>query len=554
MGARDDSDLERLNRRLRPLGLEVTVDDIGGRGRCLRATRDFAQGELALSSTAFASHLLSSHLTARCAGCFERSARLQRCASCRRTAYCSRACQRRDWIAGHRRECGAVASLDRTVPSAEVDEMILVSRVAHRALIRRDERERHDDDETPEDHPAEPLRPSVADVHAMHRWFRRSTRSRANEGAHAAPDGARDPYADATDPERNGDGEDAVSAAETVRRARSVGLLPETSELMDDVEADDADEDAAATTTRSSRRNDFAVMDPLLVPLAAASYPLGALLNHSCDPNCVVSYRLRAPSVPGNVPGDVPGDAGDGGVPGGEWIQEFRCARDVKSGEELRHAYVDASTPPLERREALSRRYGFVCDCARCPKGAHPSRGCPPSSPGCPPGERDDALLRARRLLDEAAAAEALDDERRLAEAATALLDPLVHTAEGAEGAEGGVPCPALTWRVRSLELARNAAMLAGDWSAAAERGARLVDDRVRACGTRWHPRVGLDLVTLGSALRERDGGWGDDSDSAGAVSAIRDASDVLRVTSGAGSRLHAETEAMLAEARAAGK
>ena len=172
----------------------MTVDDIGGRGRCLRATRDFARGELALSSAAFASHLLSSHLTARCAGCFERSARLQRCASCRRTAYCSRACQRRDWIAGHRRECGAVASLDRTVPCAEVDEMILVSRVAHRALIRRDERERDDDDETPEEHPAEPLknhhaeplRPSVADVHAMHRWFRRSTRAGANEGAHIA--------------------------------------------------------------------------------------------------------------------------------------------------------------------------------------------------------------------------------------------------------------------------------------------------------------------------------------------------------------------------------
>ena len=209
--------------------------------------------------------------------------------------------------------------------------MILVSRVAHRALIRRDERERDDDDETPEEHPAEALRPSVADVHAMHRWFRRSTRAGANEGAHIA---TRVP--DAPDPERNRDEEDAVSAAETVRRARSIGLLPETSERIDDDdEEDDGEDDARAdaedararTATRSSRRNDFAVMDPLLVPLAAASYPLGALLNHSCDPNCVVSYRLRAPSVPGDA-----GDAGDGGVPGGEWIQEFRCARHVARG------------------------------------------------------------------------------------------------------------------------------------------------------------------------------------------------------------------------------
>ena len=161
--------------------------------------------------------------------------------------------------------------------------------------------------------------------------------------------------------------------------------------------------------------------------------------------------------------------------------------------------------------------------------------GCPPSSEGADPGSailRDSPRFSARvGCWTRRRRREALDDERRLADAATALLDPLVHDVEGAEGtegAEGGVPHPALTWRVRSLELALNAAMLAGDWSAAAERGARLVEDRVRAYGTRWHPRVALDLVTLGSARRERDDGWGDDSDSAGAVSAIRDATDVL--------------------------
>ena len=42
--------------------------------------------------------------------------------------------------------------------------------------------------------------------------------------------------------------------------------------------------------------------------------------------------------------------------------------------------------------------------------------------------------------------------------------------------------------------------------------------------------------------------------DTAGAVSAIRDATDVLRVVAGAKSKLGAETEAMLAEARAEGK
>ena len=235
--------------------------------------------------------------------------------------------------------------------------MILVSRVAHRALIRRDERERDDDDETPEEHPAEllknhhaePLRPSVADVHAMHRWFRRSTRAGANEGAHiatrvheGAPRRAR--------PERDRDEEDAVSAAETVRRARSVGLLPETSERIDDDDEEDEWEDdaradaedaRARTATRSSRRNDFAVMDPLLVPLAAAAVP----------PRRVTQPQLRS-ELRGVVsfaraerPRGRRGRRGRGrprrGVDPGISMRATRVA-----GEELTHAYVDARPRP----------------------------------------------------------------------------------------------------------------------------------------------------------------------------------------------------------------
>ena len=115
MGARDDSDLERLNRRLRPLGLEVTVDDIGGRGRCLRATRDFARGELALSSAAFASHLLSSHLTARCAGA---SSGARVCSDARRVAAPRTAPARARGATGSRAIVGSAARSRRsTEPS-----------------------------------------------------------------------------------------------------------------------------------------------------------------------------------------------------------------------------------------------------------------------------------------------------------------------------------------------------------------------------------------------------------------------------------------------------
>ena len=64
------------------------------------------------------------------------------------------------------------------------------------------------------------------------------------------------------------------------------------------------------------------------------------------------------------------------------WIQEFRCVADVGKGTELTHAYVDASDWSNHRRAELLDRYGFVCDCPRCPTNA---AGEPVNSPPtCP--------------------------------------------------------------------------------------------------------------------------------------------------------------------------
>ena len=37
------------------------------------------------------------------------------------------------------------------------------------------------------------------------------------------------------------------------------------------------------------RNNNFAISDELLLPLGAGCFPLGAMINHSCDPNCAVT-------------------------------------------------------------------------------------------------------------------------------------------------------------------------------------------------------------------------------------------------------------------------
>jgi hypothetical protein len=196
--------------------------------------------------------------------------------------------------------------------------------------------------------------------------------------------------------------------------------------------------------------------------------------------------------------------------------------------------------------------------------------------------EEDASIEAAAELLRRAAEAEAVDEERALAESALAALGGAegdvrdddvgvtfddVQTRDdanddddesdarkstvfsGRRGKKRGSPSALAAWRVKALDLAAHAAMLAGDWPAASRRFEALVPRRIAACGSRFHPRVALDLVTLRAVLAQAEEGVG------GAVEeekkkkkekveeATRDALDVLRVVAGEASELFVDTK-----------
>jgi hypothetical protein len=102
--AADTAALRRLNRRLKPHGLEVV--DSGTRGRSLLAARAFIPGDCVLSSVPYASAPFPQLAPMRCGACFERpsaGSHLMRCGACKRASVCSTACQRLSWSAGHQR-------------------------------------------------------------------------------------------------------------------------------------------------------------------------------------------------------------------------------------------------------------------------------------------------------------------------------------------------------------------------------------------------------------------------------------------------------------------
>lgn len=64
---------------------------------------------------------------------------------------------------------------------------------------------------------------------------------------------------------------------------------------------------------------------------------VGAIMNHSCDPNVLISFHGNELRV--------------------------RTLRDVEAGEELAHCYTDVQSDVLLRQKLLQAEYFFPCTC-----------------------------------------------------------------------------------------------------------------------------------------------------------------------------------------------
>ena len=75
--------------------------------------------------------------------------------------------------------------------------------------------------------------------------------------------------------------------------------------------------------------------------LGSGVFCLTSRLNHSCSPNCVVSFSAGAHC-------------------------EVRCVRPVRAGEELLASYVSPLLSRADRQKLLAAKYNFTCDCEVC--------------------------------------------------------------------------------------------------------------------------------------------------------------------------------------------
>ena len=533
-----EAHLERTRARLARFGVDLRDD--ATRGRCLVAAKDFKRGDLVLASAPFGLPVpfVQGGGPGRCAGCFrdasdeaweDGGARSpETCAGCGGAWFCSERCKACAMAGGHASECAALRAFKKKHPGADAGS-VSAEFGALSALYRQCAKA-YPENAEPADETLPYLVPTLGD--------------KADYGARR--DHENKAEVDAVEEE------DVEWARTQIASARGLGLVPKT-----------VTDFAARAEISRSRVNDFFIQrwtggDP--EPIAAAVYPLGALLNHSCAPTCVASYRLDERRSSSDT-----AEAGKDRERFPTWIQEFRCAvSELRAGDELTHAYVDASDWTNHRRASLLDRYGFVCTCARCPKD---ERGAPFDPPKRIPRRRSHAeaedsaeakALSARfafcresawaalampsdkraqvtieiasKLLRDAERAEEVSKERELAEKAAGLLRGIrSNDAEKknpyALGARA--PFPTTPMRARALAMASNMAMFESDFEAAMRLGEELVACLVEAYGTKWHAKIAYELFKLASVAGDGLG----DADAAAAK--FREALEIGEVALG---------------------
>ncbi|XP_007477777.1 histone-lysine N-methyltransferase SMYD1 isoform X2 [Monodelphis domestica] len=86
---------------------KVEVFTSEGKGRGLKATKEFWAADVIFAERAYSAVVFDSFTQVVCHTCFKRQEKLQRCGQCKFAHYCDRTCQKDAWL-NHKHECAAI--------------------------------------------------------------------------------------------------------------------------------------------------------------------------------------------------------------------------------------------------------------------------------------------------------------------------------------------------------------------------------------------------------------------------------------------------------------
>ncbi|KAF1781559.1 Zinc finger, MYND-type [Phytophthora cactorum] len=258
------------------------------KGRCAVASVALHAGSRVLRTSSVCAVSFAS-----CGWCFASQVALQRCTGCRKARYCSRKCQQHDW-SQHRRECRAWNS----IPAANTSPtLLLVSRLAFKLFVG-----------------------SEGDQEEKNRVLK-----------------LRHHLEDHTELKRQQF--NAMTQLVLLLLSRYKGdkqeQIPSFEKLQNDLEAKILKLFGRVNCNAFSIANDVTNE-----AVGIGLFPEGALFNHDCDPNCVVSFKGREMKV--------------------------HVVKNVEVGQELTVSYIELLQSTKKRRMELKDSYFFDCQCTCC--------------------------------------------------------------------------------------------------------------------------------------------------------------------------------------------
>ncbi|GMF11202.1 unnamed protein product [Phytophthora lilii] len=283
------------------------------------------------------------------------------------------------------------------------------------------------------------------------------------------------------------------------------------------------------------RNNNFSICDELLLELGAGCYPLGAMVNHSCDPNCAVTYvsldllelfdwncgefiwRYLCRFVPKTLD------------------MEFRAMKPITSGEEITQTYVDIALPRRERQQRLERKYHFRCKCVRCSRPLQEPGSLDAFLDADIDGIPQDQWTKERQEEVERALKEVSDATGRsastvdLAQQQQQCIDALQKLAER----QSVILHQDNIARLQTLSTLFSAEMERGSVEEAVGYGERMLRFYRRVYNAN-HPMTGLHLFTLGDLYGQlAQTGTGPKDSKAKSAEYQAEAQRILRITHG---------------------
>lgn len=254
-----------------------------GKGNGLRALREIKPGEVIYSCEPFAFCVARDFLKTACQSCLKRGESLSRCSQCKTARYCSVQCQKQAWP-DHKRECKCLKHLQPRIPT---DSVRLVARIIFKLLSQ-----------------------SESDQEELY--------SIAEHQSHLA---------DMSEEKKEG--------LKHLCTTLQVYLAEENCDLSRLPSGLDPVSLLARVTC-----NCFSISDGELQDVGVGLYPSMSLLNHDCQPNCIMMFEGKRLTL--------------------------RAVRVIRSAEELTISYTDILAPSKDRRSQLQEQYHFRCECKRC--------------------------------------------------------------------------------------------------------------------------------------------------------------------------------------------